>query len=402
MKLYNMVSITHIYIFGSLFSFAAKQMIAQEEIPNPYSSFVKIKYLVQNENFLILNSDLNLFKNVKLNVFFDPNIDCKKTDFLLSKNNVNIFPHVDEDSLLFLENTLEKYNISFFDVMSDLEDAIPDPLVNIPIMLDKVNINATEFIYYIMFDKNYTALADIINNGNLSNENIQESFNSVNKTSIEICTALKPRLVKFLSQVTTADAIMLLRKFYFKNYDVMNYVQSYLPLMKEFYQIGVRISENEVLFYGNELSHSLNNIETFQVLSYDNTVLAEENFTDKFGYKVIKLSTKSSTYIKFTDNYDLKIIKDCVYFYLDKKEIKKYPVRILQNYKYTLGWNNVHPKLFQVGNPIVCNNELYGLAEQYASRSILFSTFYTGSKSLALDITLAKFLILIVKLHFFI
>lgn len=310
-----------------------------------------------------------------------------------------------------LETAFTELNISALTVYRKLLDEfIPDPRQNVPRLLDTFEIDQSNFNDVILYGTD-ADLFTILKSANFSEENVQQAFNAIlGKTPSDLYDFVKPLIFPRIRVYSIERLLEIVKKSELtpKHFeDVLDVFRvsraryDEVPVFKASLNDYIKAINNLEL-YGTLVNW--NNIATvnlvynrYQHLKSVANMYVETIATPRINYKVANIEAYSDdclygpVIVNFEGNYKGRTIEITEDYPADNHHVHGcyYVVTtatgggVLISEKLT----HVHYKQFSLiadvsnttefktGSPLICNNQLYGVAEDINKGRIGFRSF---------------------------
>lgn len=180
-----------------------------------------------------------------------------------------------------------------------------------------------------------------------------------------------------LWKTTNAFDVSFLEIMHFEKF-VLLFAQ-YFSDMNDLNISGVFVDSNTLVTNGVVYQKLINNYEYVKLVGITLENCKRYEFTDMtwINSHIVKLRSNydSDNYIGY-EIAKTDVLSNCIYMLKYDEEIKLIDFDVIKNEKIHLIAENFEKDWFKVGNPLICNNTLYGLAEFQSIFGLNFASFY--------------------------
>lgn len=305
-----------------------------------------------------------------------------------------------------LESVFNELNISVLSVYRKmLDEFIPDARNNVPRLLDTFEIDQPTFNDAILYGTD-ADLFNILKAANFSENNVQIAFNITGKTPSDLYDFLKPIIFprirvypieRLLSIVKTngltakhfedvLDIFELSRARYDSIPSFRDALTNYVSEINNLELYGTLVNINQIAtvnFAYNRYQHLQRVADAY----VENTIIprVRYNVTDidaysddcLYGPVIVKFEgSNGGKTVEITQEYPQHHIHGCHYVVADKDGILISEAVHVHYNQYNLIADVSNSTEFKIGSPLICKNQLYGVAEDINKGRIGFRSFH--------------------------
>lgn len=314
-----------------------------------------------------------------------------------------------------LESAFTELNISALAVYRKmLDEFIPQPRENVPRLLNTFDIDQTQFNDVILYGSD-SDLFNTLKSANFSEENVQNAFDILGKTPSDLYDFLKPiifpqvriypieRILNIVKKqgITSRhfkdvlDIFELSRARYNAIPSFRDALADYVNQMNNIELYGTLVNVSEIatvnLVYNRyQYLHGVANAYVESIVSPRTRYLVKDidAYTDDCQYGPVIVNFEGGSTgksVSIAQDYGKDHIHGCRYVVVSNGSIVIEEFDHVHYKQYSLVAHASNTTEFKLGSPLICYDQLYGVAEDTSKGKIGFRSFHCDDS--VLDLT---------------
>lgn len=379
-------------------------------LPIDLSSIFRIKFDLKEEGVNQVAAQVIYYNGTAANITVNDLVELTQAESLNLTGANQVLDALDlSSSDLFnvdsLESAFTELNISALAVYRRmLEEFIPSPRDNVPRLLDTFDIEKTNFNDVILYGSDSDFFA-ILKSANFSEENLQEAFNIIGKTPSDLYDFIKPIIFsrirvypieRLLSVVKkngltpkhfedVLDIFKLPRSRYDDIPSIKNALTDFVNQLNTVEVFGTLVKANQLatvnLVYSQyQRFHHVANVYVENIITprtiYNVTDI--DAYTDDCSFGPVIVNFEGNYVgksIEITQDYPEHHLHGCHYVVVEGATIISEKLRHVLYKQYSLVADVSNNTVLKIGSPLVCSDQLYGVAEDTSKGKIGFRSF---------------------------